>query len=103
MILKIAEPFACSCWGSAPAESADNGVIMKGCPAARTSWDQRNCWIPQSCVRNEFIKQLMANMIIPKATIRRGSTRLITNGTSGKIASCGRPIHITTSPICIAS
>ena len=103
MMLKIADPLACSCCGNDPAESADNGVIMKGCPTARTSCDQRNCWMPQSCVRNEFIKQLTANMSIPKATIKRGSTRRMTNGTSGKIASCGRPIHITTSPICIAS
>src|SRR5438477_12202495 len=66
MMLKMAEPLACSRSGSDPAESADNGVIMKGCPAARTSCDQRNCWMPQSCVRNEFIKQLMAKHDHPK-------------------------------------
>src|SRR5258708_26437475 len=67
------------------AASADKGVMMNGCPIARTSCDQRNCSIPQSCVRNEFIKQLIANRRRPNPTITRRSVLHITNGTSRKI------------------
>ncbi len=102
MMLKIAEAWPWSRVGCEPAASADSGVIMNGWPAARTSCDQRNSSIPQSCVRYEFIKQLAANRTRPNPTISRGSIRRIAIGTNGKITNCGRPSHMITSPICSA-
>src|SRR5205814_9184537 len=64
--------------------SLHDALPIYGCPTARTSCDQRNCWIAQSCVRYEFMKQLTANIRNPKATISRGSTRRMTAGTIGK-------------------
>ncbi len=49
------------------------------------------------------MKQLTANSSSPKATISRGSTCRMTNGTIGKMNSWGNPSHMITSPICKAS
>ena len=48
------------------------------------------------------MKQLAANSAMPNAVTMRLSTYLKMSGRKGKIASCGSPSHICTTPICKA-
>ena len=79
------------------------GVMTKGWPSALTSIAQRSCGPAVSWVMCAFMKLLAAKTARPKASRIRVSIRFIRIGTNGKTSSCGRPIHITTWPICSAS
>ncbi len=95
-----AEPaFAFSIPATAMAES---GVMTSACATARTRLEARNCGPEKSPDRFVARRLPAMNRTYPTVARSRGSTRRISLGIKGMMANWGRPIQISTAPICSA-
>jgi hypothetical protein len=77
-------------------------TMIIGWPRARSSWIWLNCGPAKSGLSTPEKKLARPNRPKPAAQSRRGETSFINFGTSGIRNSWGMPIHMITSPICMA-
>ncbi|MCY1249371.1 hypothetical protein D9M72_628980 [compost metagenome] len=81
---------------------SDTVIMISGWPMARTSCMWLNCGPAKSGLSMPEKKLAEANRQKPMAQRKRGGTTFISRGTSGISSNWGKPIHMITSPICMA-